>query len=134
MEARRQAELEQEFKPLRRGWCLGSKEFRAEMLRYIEAQKGKWHYGAELQESAETKAERLIAEAASEGVTEQNLHQWRKGHSAKVKLALKLRNETTVTVAWIAQRLRMGTREHLAHLLWRASRGALADRQRTLGI
>ena len=32
MEARRQAELDQEFKPLRRGWCVGSEPFRAERL------------------------------------------------------------------------------------------------------
>jgi len=32
METRRQAELEEEFKPLRRGWCLGSEPFRAEIL------------------------------------------------------------------------------------------------------
>ena len=36
MEARRQGELEKEFKALRRGWCLGSKQFRADMLKYIE--------------------------------------------------------------------------------------------------
>jgi REP element-mobilizing transposase RayT len=44
MEARRQAEREQEFKPVPRGWCVGSKQFRAEMLEYIEEQRGKWHY------------------------------------------------------------------------------------------
>jgi len=76
MEARRQAEREQEFKPVPRGWCVGSKQFRAEMLQYIEEQRGKWHYGAELSESAEAKA----------------------------------------------QRLTMGTRGHLAHLLYRNAR------------
>ncbi|HEX7506702.1 MAG TPA: hypothetical protein VF550_08005, partial [Polyangia bacterium] len=45
MEARRQAEQEQEFKPLPRGWCVGSEAFRAEILQYIEEQRGKWHYG-----------------------------------------------------------------------------------------
>ena len=48
MEVRRQAELEQEFKPEPRGWCVGSEQFRAEMLKYIEQQRGKWHYEAEL--------------------------------------------------------------------------------------
>jgi len=37
-----------------------------------------------------------------------------------VVIAERLRRETTVTLAWIADRLRMGTRTHLAHLLyWR---------------
>jgi putative transposase len=134
MESRRQAELDKEFKPLRRGWCLGSKIFRAEMLNYIEEQRGRWHYGSELRECAETKAERLIAEAASDGVSEENLLTWPKGHPAKMKLAIKLRNETTVTVAWIAERLRMGTREYVAHLLWKAGTNTTAEQQSTLGI
>ena len=36
----------------------------------------------------------------------------------KNKMALRTRTETTVTVDWIAQRLHMGTRGHLAHLLY----------------
>ena len=63
MEARRQSELDQEFKPVRRGWCIGSGEFRAEILRYVEEQRGRWHGGPELRESAKAQAERLIAEA-----------------------------------------------------------------------
>lgn len=74
MEARRQGELEKEFKALRRGWCLGSKQFRADMLRYVEEQKGKWHYGKEWRESAEAKAERLIGEALrADGLAEDQL-------------------------------------------------------------
>jgi hypothetical protein len=65
MQARRQGEWEEEFKPFERGWCHGSAEFREEMLNYIEQQKGKWHYGSELREAAEAKAERLPAEAAA---------------------------------------------------------------------
>ena len=123
MEARRQAERDQEFKPVGRGWCVGSKQFRAGMLRHIEEQRGKWHYGAELSESAAAKAERVIAEELRVGsVTEDQLTAWRKGHPFKAKLAAKLRAETTVTVSWIAQRLTMGTRGHLAHLLYRNAR------------
>ena len=42
----------------------------------------------------------------------------RKGDPAKVKLAQRLRAETTMTLNWIAQRLQMGTKTHLAHLLY----------------
>jgi hypothetical protein len=104
------------------------------MLDYVEKQKGQGHYGTELQESAQTQAERMITQAGSEGVTEENLLKWRKGHPAKMKLAMKLRSETTVTVAWIAQRLRMGTRQYLDHLLWKAKSPAIADQQPTLRI
>jgi putative transposase len=135
MEARRQGELEKEFKPLRRGWCLGSKEFRADMLKYIEQQKGKWHYGEELRESAAAKAERLVGEALRvDGVAEDQLKTWRKGHPYKMNLARRLRAETTVSVGWVAERLHMGTRGHLAHLLCKTRRGGATPTQSTLEI
>jgi hypothetical protein len=43
----------------------------------------------------------------------------RKGDPAKVALAARLRAQTTMTVGWIAERLWMGTRGHLNHLLYR---------------
>ena len=42
-----------------------------------------------------------------------------KGDASKVALAAQLRAETTLTVGWIAERLEMGTRGHLNHLLYR---------------
>ena len=44
------------------------------------------------------------------------------GHLFKVRLAARLRAETTVTVNWIAHRLAMGTQGHLEHLLSRNPR------------
>ena len=41
------------------------------------------------------------------------------GDAGKVALAARLRAETTMTVGWIAERLSMGTRGHLNHLLYR---------------
>jgi len=118
MEARRQGEMDEEFKPLKRGWCVGSREFRAEMLEYVQEQRGKWHYGVELCESAQAKAEHLIEETLKrEGITEQELVSKPKGHPAKVQLAVQLRSATTVTVEWIARRLRMGSRGYVAQLL-----------------
>jgi putative transposase len=126
MEARRQAELQEEFKPLKRGWCLGSEQFRADMLAYVGQQRGKWHYGAELWQSAQAKAQHTIAEALSQaGVREEQLAHWPKGHPFKVALAARLRAETTVTVEWIAQRLGVGTRGYLAHLLQLHQRGGV---------
>ncbi len=103
--------------------------------RYVEEQKGKWHYGEELRESAEAKAERLIGEALrADGLAEDQLRVWRRGYPWKLNLACKLRTETTVTIAWLAQRLSMGTRGHLAHLLSRAAFDETAAAQQTLGI
>ena len=50
---------------MRRGRCVGSEPFRAEMFQHIEQQRGKWHYGAEFAESGKAKAERLVAEAGA---------------------------------------------------------------------
>ena len=138
MEARRQGEADEEFKPLRRGWCLGSELFRADMLRYVEDQRGAWHYGAELRESAEAKADRLSGEALrAQGAGPGQLRIWRKDHPFKLRLAAKLRAETTVTVAWIAARLCMRSRGRLSHLFYRYA-NARPDRstedQPTLGI
>ena len=42
----------------------------------------------------------------------------RKGDEEKVAIARRPRQETTMTLAWIAARLQMGTKTHLAHLLY----------------
>ena len=61
------------------------------MLEYTEERRGTWHYGAELSESAEAKAERLITEALRVGgIRQEQLASWRKGHPFKLELAAKL--------------------------------------------
>ena len=125
LEARRQDEADEEFKPVRRGWCLGGEGFRRELLKQIAEQRGASHYGEELVESAEAQGQRLIAEALRKrGWTVDDLKERRKGDAFKVRLATKVRAETTVTAAWIAEHLHMGTRGHLTHLLYRHARSA----------
>ena len=121
LEARRKAEDASAYKLIRRGWFMGDQALKEELLKAVSSVAGAEHYGAELRESAEEKAERLIAgELARKGWQERDLA-WRpKGDAFKVGLAAQLRAQTTMTVAWIAQRLHMGTRGHLTHLLyWR---------------
>ena len=55
---------------------------------------------------------------ARKGWAEEELVGRRKGDAFKVRLARELREKTTVTLAWIARRLYMGTRGHLPHLLY----------------
>jgi REP element-mobilizing transposase RayT len=119
MERRRAAEDGEEFKKLTRSWCLGSEEFRRELLAQMSEKAGPEHFGQEIRESAQDKAERIIAQELRRlRWTESTLAQKRKGHPEKVKMALHLRRVTTMTSAWIAQRLQMGTKSHLAHLLY----------------
>ena len=59
-------------------------------------------------------AEKIIGgELKRKGWTEDDLRVRRKGDVFKVRLAQRLRVETTVTLKWIAERLRMGTRGSL---------------------
>ena len=78
------------------------------------------HYGEERAETAEALAERIIAEELKRGRwQEADLKTRPKGDPVKLALAARLRAETTMTVGWIAERLAMGTRGYLNHLLYR---------------
>ncbi len=120
LEERRGAEEGEEFKPIRRGWCLGEEKFREELLMQMSERMGAEHYGEELAETAEALAELIIAaELKRWRWQEADLKTRTEGDSVKVTLAARLRAETTMTVGWIAERLTMGTRGYLSHLLYR---------------
>ncbi len=71
---------------------------------------GPEHYGEKRQESQVAKAERVVAEELRRrGWTEERLGERAKGDREKVKIAVRLRRETLVTVARIAARLQMGS-------------------------
>jgi len=98
----------------------GEEKFREELLTQMSERLGAEHYGEERAETAEARAELIIAEELKLGRwQEADLKTWLKGDSVKVALAARLRAETTMTVGWIAERLEMGTRGYLNHLLYR---------------
>jgi hypothetical protein len=137
MERRRQEELEEEFKSIERGWCVGGEAFRQELLEQVTVRPGPSHFGPAVQEAVEAQAERLTAAALKRiGWTEQELQGRRKGDPQKVELAVELRSKTTMPLGWIAQRLCMGSRGHLAWLLQQRKNGTGSDdsRQAQLGI
>ena len=118
MEERRGQDQPEEYGPIRRGWCWGEEAFRKELLAQVEERRGASHYGKELQESATEKAERLVQEGLQKlGWTEAELATRQKGDEAKLKLAVQLRAETTMTLKWMAARLQMGTGASLSNLL-----------------
>ncbi len=112
-----------EWKPLRRGWCLGSEPFRAKLLERMEPQLGEHHAGQLRQECAEAKGERIIAEELN-GLKwkEAELKKQRKGDPAKLAMAVRLRRETTLTIRQIAQRLSMGSWKSLNNKLYLRSK------------
>jgi hypothetical protein len=119
LEARRWEEEPEEWKRVRRGWYLGEEAFRKELVEAMGEKMGAEHYGEERQEAALAKAERMVAEELKKRRWKHaQLDQKPKGDREKIKMAERLRCETTMTLAWIAERLRMGTKTHLAHLLY----------------
>jgi len=118
LEERRQSEASEDYRAIRRGWCLGGETFRQELLAQMSERLGAEHYGEERAETAAALAEHIIAEEFKRRRwPEGELKRRPKGDAAKVALAARLRAETTMTVGWIAERLGMGTRGHLNHLL-----------------
>jgi hypothetical protein len=111
LEERRQAEDEPEtWVPVRRGWCLGEEAFRKELLAQVSEQRGAHHYGVELQAGEEAQAERLVQEElARRKWSEADLAGQPKTDRQKAQIALRLRRETTMTLAWLAGRLQMGS-------------------------
>ena len=57
------------------------------------------------------------------GWKEADLARHPKGDKKKLQIALQLREQTVMTMEWIAKRLRMGTRTYLNHLLYWHRRG-----------
>jgi REP element-mobilizing transposase RayT len=118
LEQRRGAEDGQAYKAIRRGWFLGDEKLKQELLAQVSEKAGKSHYGEELRESAEAKAERIVAEELRRlGWKEDELKRQRKGHRRKVQMARRLRAETTMSLKWMAERLAMGSASMVTHCL-----------------
>jgi len=111
MERRRGEETDPEaLKVFRRGWCLGSKEFKGRMLRLMEKRLGDNHSGEQRRECAEAKAEGIISKELKRlGCSDSALRGRPKCDPRKLEVAARLRRETTMTVKSIAERLNLGT-------------------------
>jgi len=121
-ERRRAGDQPEAWAAVRRGWCLGEEAFRKELLAQVSEQRGAHHYGAELQEGEEEKAERMVrAQLARWQWSKEDLAGRAKTDRRKARLARRLRRETTMTLAWIAGRLRMGSVNTLKNTLQMAN-------------
>jgi REP element-mobilizing transposase RayT len=119
MEQRRSQETGPEWKGLQRGWCFGDETFRQELLAQAEGKFGANHYASQRQESSEAKARRIVAEELRRlGWKQGELEKRLKADPDKVRIARRLRGETTMTLKWIAERLRMGSWSYVANNLY----------------
>jgi REP element-mobilizing transposase RayT len=134
---RREATDEAALKELRRGWCLGSEVFRREMLGQMEGKLGDNHPGELRRESGQAKAQRIIAEELAKlGWSPADLARRRKSDPAKLALAARLRNETTLSIREIAARLVLGKPKGAKSNLhkWMRGNASRHPAQKTLGI
>src|ERR1035441_5578209 len=111
MERRRLEAIDEEApKSRRRGWHLGSEQFKEQMLELMEGKFGESHSGELHRETAEQRADRIVAEElARRGWQESELATRRRSDPGKLASAARLRSETTLPIKWIAARVQSGT-------------------------
>ena len=104
MEGRRSGGDGTAYQPIRRGWFYGDKKMKRELLGQMSERLGPEHYGEERRESQGEKAEQIVGKGLQRlKWTEGTLRERNKGDAEKVKIAVQLRKETLVTVAWITE-------------------------------
>jgi putative transposase len=138
MEARRLEEAdEQGLKVFRRGWCLGSEQFKNQILEGLEGKLGEHHSGELRRETAEARAERILSEELLRlGWNQTDLTTRRKNDPAKLAIAARLRKETTLPIKVIAARVHLGTSKSANARLhsWMANTARPVPAQSQLGI
>jgi hypothetical protein len=101
---------ERAMSQLQRGWFVGSESFKAQLLDKIDGKLGQHHSGQLHWETAQAKAERIIAqELQALGWQESDLALRAKNDPTKLRIATRVRNETTLSIKEIAARLHLGT-------------------------
>ena len=84
------------------------------------------HFGEVRRETREAKAERIVKDELKQiGWRAKDLERSKNGCEEKVRIANRVRNETTVSLAWISQRLHMGTANYLNNRLYLWRKGKL---------
>jgi hypothetical protein len=89
------------------------------LLEAMSESMGRQYYGgAERRETDEARAERIVVEELKRRRWDREaLSARRKGDKEKVRMAKRLRGQTTMTLSWIAQRLAMGSAGYAAQCL-----------------
>jgi len=127
IKAKRQ-ELEEQWKALRRGWYLGTREFGEDLEKQLrKARSGRRkesHSGPARQAHDETAAEAMIvAGLRALKLDEIQLTNLPKGAPEKAGLAWLVRQRSTVSLRWVSQRLGMGDYSRVSQAVSRMDRG-----------
>lgn len=139
MERRRLEEVDPEaLEQFRQDWCVGSEGFRKEQLERMEASLGQNHAGQLRFETAQAKADRIVAEELQrlEWTSADLVHRAKKDPD-KLAIAMRLRRETTLSIKAIAARVELGTYNTANARLHRAMQPGLTlqdSTQQTVGL
>lgn len=117
-------ELEEEWKPLRRGWYCGSEDFRDWLMDRVDAgMKGKKRdsYKAEgMRGHDEKEAARLLSTALKMlNIRLEDLRGMRQSNAIKQAVAWWIRSQTIVRDEWICRELEMGHRVNISRAVKR---------------
>jgi len=117
MESMREEGLTEEMlKGLREGWRFGAEDFLKRLMKRAKMNPGEGHGRREREETCEARAERIVREEMrGRKWKESDLAKMQKGDAGKVAVARRLREETTVSLRWIAARLSMGGWKNVAN-------------------
>src|SRR5947207_6764948 len=118
METQRQESPMPEWSLLREGWRVGAKEFLSRLADQFTIETAEHHSAQIRQESEIEKARRLINEKLTlVGWDRARLQKEPKGHPMKIRIAQEMRNQSTMSVKWIATELSIGSWTYLNKLL-----------------
>lgn len=107
-----------------RGWFIGSEEAKHELSRELTEKHPKviWE-GSDLKQLNELEWEAIVqSEMTNRNIGEDEIKSSAKGADWKVRIAKRLRKETTANNPWIAERLNMGHPNYVSNLVNRVNR------------
>jgi putative transposase len=120
IESQRQEGPMPEWNLLREGWRVGEKDFLSRLAEQFVIETAEHHSGQVRRESEIEKAQRLISEKlALVGWDRAQLPKEPKGHPMKIRIAQEMREQSTMSVKWIATELSIGSWTYLNKLLCR---------------
>jgi putative transposase len=115
---------------LERGWYWGGEGFRQGLLQRLDAAPGPrsrtYRSHRQAEEHGEARAEALVRQGLSRfGCKEEELALRKGSDPFKVAIATAIKAQTTVSQAWIAQRLAMKSPANVSQQVQRANRGKI---------
>ena len=109
-----------EWDLLRWGWRVGTKDFLSRLAEQFVIETGEHHSAQVRQEKEIEKVQRLISEKlSSAGWDRARLGREPKGHPMKIRIAQEIREQSTMSMKWIAAELSIGSWTYLNKLLRR---------------